>query len=120
MTKDEKKSSDKERSSTYVHTFRSDIDKSVGVSVWLADAPGGGPAYLYYEQSRSYESKQTKQLAYSRKFFSRNSGGHVAAIAQAAAFMEAHASNPEGAIEAAQQLKAGRSQRVNGESANPA
>ena len=85
--------------------FRSELDKSVGVSVWLAEAPNGGPAYLYYEQARAYDSKQTGKPSYSKKFFTRNAEAHAEAILKAKSFMDAHAGDPHSAITSAKKLQ---------------
>lgn len=116
MSKDATKKPQNGGSSTHVYTFRSEVDKSVGVSVWLAEAPNGGPAYLYYEQSRTYESKQTKKPAYSKKFFARNAEAHAEAILQAKTFIDSHSGDPVAAIEAAKELREEReTAHVNGE-----
>lgn len=113
MSKETTKKQD-EKSDSHVFTFRSETDKSVGVSVWLAEAPNGGPAYLYYEQARAYESKQTKKTAYSKKFFNRNAEAHAEAILKAKAFMDEYANDPVAALEAGKALKAGRNRQPNG------
>ena len=109
MSKETKKKQTEKSSDAHVFTFRGDEDKSAGVSVFLAEAPNGGPAYLYYEQARAYESKQTKKTAYSRKFFSRNAESHAQAILKAKAFMDKYANDPLAALEAGKALKGQRS-----------
>jgi len=128
MSKETKKNTKSQQTAgTHVFTFRADSEKSVGVSVWLAEAPNGGPAYLYYGPGdRAYESKQTKKTAYSKKFFARNAEAHAEAILKAGAFMNKYSDDPVAALEAGAALKSvrttnsngGAQQAVNGEAAS--
>ena len=114
--KDSESAKPRQKGGTHVIRFSKGNAKSdVGASVFLKTA-GSGFKYLAFSLSRGFKSSESpdEKKRYSTDFYDYNAAAIADVAIQAASFIQAHRDNPEGAIEAAEEIKAKRTAKVNG------
>ena len=106
MSKETKKKQDQtehKAKAKHVFTFRSKLDKAIGVSVWYMEATKERPDFLFYSPGeRTYESPKSSKPRYSTILFGRNAKAHSEAVLMAGEFIDRYADNaPAGLAEGA-------------------